>query len=805
MRKALCILITLFVTGTAFAQAPLKPSELVQYHKSFNSRFTPVSDLFSLQNSSVRNRPDVANEVSDGILLNFNGEMARQMAVGAPEAMTLSIPMGVNNNVEVELVKVNIFAPDFFVSMAAPEKVMHELGTHYRGVVKGMDGSIAAVSIYENEVVGLFSGPRIGNYVLGALKGDNAAREHILYNDANLLHANEFSCEQPDDDFAGYTEEQLSPVSGTRALSDCIRIYMEVDYDIYQDKGSNTTAFVTAEFNEIATMYANENINYTMSQLYINNTSGSAYSNGSSSSLLNQFQSRTGALNGDLGQLITYRSSGGVAAGFSGLCNSNSDNSLCISDIQGNYSAVPTYSWDIDVQTHELGHLNGSRHTHACVWNGNNTAIDGCSGFTEGGCALPGNPSNGGTVMSYCHVASVGKNLALGFGTQPGNVIRNATSNASCLQSCDGGGGGGCDDTEVTVTILTDNYPGETTWEVRNSGGTVVGSGGPYSATGTTYTTDLCLADGCYDFIINDSYGDGICCAYGTGSYTVTAGGSNVASGGAFGSTETKNFCIGGGGGGGNCPAIDFNSYTVTAYGNGQDNGTFSINDGGATLQLNNNAWKDISYNYTVTANTVIEFEFSSTAQGEIHGIGFDNNESITSGYTFKVHGTQNWGITNFDNYPNNGSFVTYQIPVGQSYTGTFNRMIFLCDDDNGGSSNSYFRNVKVYEGSCSSSPAPSWLQQGAEPFSTQLGQDGEYQFEVYPSPVQDQMMTNLEAPAGEYSATILDLSGRVIWTGVILAQEQAHDVSSLPAGMYMLKVRVGDEETITRKVVKTN
>jgi hypothetical protein len=85
------------------------------------------------------------------------------------------------------------------------------------------------------------------------------------------------------------------------------------------------------------------------------------------------------------------------------------------------------------VITHEMGHLMGSNHTHSCVWNGNNTAIDGCAA-TEGSCARPGNPSNGGTIMSYCHLQGVGINFNNGFGPQPSAVILNKIANAgSCL------------------------------------------------------------------------------------------------------------------------------------------------------------------------------------------------------------------------------------------------------------------------------------------------------------------------------------------------------------------------------------
>ncbi|MCL4106410.1 UNVERIFIED_CONTAM: hypothetical protein GTU68_030368 [Idotea baltica] len=106
-----------------------------------------------------------------------------------------------------------------------------------------------------------------------------------------------------------------------------------------------------------------------------------------------------------------------------------------------------------------------------------------------------------------------------------------------------------CAGTDVNVTITFDNYPEETSWSITDGNGSTVAQGGTYAsqADGSTISIDLCLTDGCYDFIINDTYGDGICCSYGNGSYTVTAGGSTAASGGNFNASETTNFCVGGG------------------------------------------------------------------------------------------------------------------------------------------------------------------------------------------------------------------------------------------------------------------
>jgi hypothetical protein len=108
-----------------------------------------------------------------------------------------------------------------------------------------------------------------------------------------------------------------------------------------------------------------------------------------------------------------------------------------------------------------------------------------------------------------------------------------------------------CEGSNVNVTITLDNYPEETSWTIVNASGSTVASGGTYGSQpdGSTVSVDLCLADGCYDFVINDAYGDGICCSYGSGSYSVTEGSTTYASGASFGFSETTNFCLGGGSG----------------------------------------------------------------------------------------------------------------------------------------------------------------------------------------------------------------------------------------------------------------
>ena len=100
---------------------------------------------------------------------------------------------------------------------------------------------------------------------------------------------------------------------------------------------------------------------------------------------------------------------------------------------------------------------------------------------------------------------------------------------------------------DLTLTFLTDNYPGETTWSVVDLDGNVIAQGGPYAEIGTEYIEQICIDPGCYTVTINDSFGDGMCCAYGEGGYTISSGESVLGSGGEFGATESTQVCLGSG------------------------------------------------------------------------------------------------------------------------------------------------------------------------------------------------------------------------------------------------------------------
>lgn len=147
--------------------------------------------------------------------------------------------------------------------------------------------------------------------------------------------------------------------------------------------------------------------------------------------------------------------------------------------------------------------------------------------------------------------------------------------------------------------------------------------------------------------------------------------------------------------------SIDFQSMDMDSYGgSSQDRAsTVTFEDGGSTLHIEGNGWKMFDMPTTVTADTVLSFDVKVGAEGEIHGIGFDNDEGLSGDQMFKVAGSQNWGIGGMDAYATeNGEWTHYEIPVGEFFTGDFDHLTISNDHDGSGDVEAWFSNVRVYE-----------------------------------------------------------------------------------------------------------
>ncbi len=148
---------------------------------------------------------------------------------------------------------------------------------------------------------------------------------------------------------------------------------------------------------------------------------------------------------------------------------------------------------------------------------------------------------------------------------------------------------------------------------------------------------------------------------------------------------------------------IDFDLTPTVSYDTWQDiKGTVTVEDDGATLHMDGNRWRRTEQTYNITPDTVLEFDFMSDCEGEIQGIGFDeDNISDNSQRVFQLFGVQTWSgvrkISPAYTAVNMGSYVHFSIPVGHYYTGSSMHLVFANDDDRSSPCGTvWFNNVRI-------------------------------------------------------------------------------------------------------------
>jgi hypothetical protein len=353
-----------------------------------------------------------------------------------PENLRLAFPVDNGSRIISVLLFRTDISPNGFTLITSDGKVSEQDPiVHYRGIIENNPVSLASFSFSNTESMGLISSNE-GNYVLGKIEND-ASGIHMIYNDAVLIPGFMFDC-NTDVSVPQNYKQVYNPNGSNLHTLKCVDWYWEVDYDIFVGKGSlaNVNTYMQGIFNQVSTLYSNDGIDISLQTLYVW-TSVDPYTGPSTSNYLSQFGSYRTSFAGDLANLMGYQGSGGIAY-LDGLCGST-QNKMGYCGISSSYQTVPTYSWTVEVVAHEEGHLLGSRHTHDCAWNGNNTRIDGCgpaAGYSTGSCGAGPIPVKG-TIMSYCHLSpNPGINLALGFGPQPTALMIDNINNASCLGAC---------------------------------------------------------------------------------------------------------------------------------------------------------------------------------------------------------------------------------------------------------------------------------------------------------------------------------------------------------------------------------
>ncbi|MBC7774980.1 MAG: fibronectin type III domain-containing protein [Phycisphaerae bacterium] len=567
------LFLILFLPNNLSAQDATKPvAAWLEGYRAF-ANFRPVA-LFQ----KAQERSDVQLVVGNSSILNLDQAAVAELLQAAPQALRFAIPTA-DGTIELELAQVEILAPDFFVSTNTQNSVPYQRAIHYRGIVLGNANSVASLSITCSGVMAMVA-DESGTYQLGQM--EDGSDNYVYYKTQNLIALSPNHCFSDEESLMG--DDGGQPSSGDRGVGcKTVQIYFECDYKLYTDKGSNTTTvsnYVTSLFNQIATLYANENVGVVISQIYVWTSSDPYVGYNSTSAVLNAFrQTRGTTFNGNLAHLLSTRSLGGGIAYVDVICVKQY--AFGVSAITTSFQNVPTYSWTVEVVTHELGHNLGSWHTHSCNWP--TGALDNCVN-PEGSCSPGPAPVNGGTIMSYCHLTGYGINFNKGFGATPGARIRDKVSSSACVPQS-GVVPTGLAASNITSTSATLNWvpvAGATSYTVQyklNTSGSWIIAG---TSTAATYNLSNLTANSAYNWQVKTD-----CSNYSpTSNFTTpgTGGGNpcNAPSGlGAVSISATSATLIWTG-------VTGASTYTVQYKISGASNWTTAGNTASVSLVLNN-------------------------------------------------------------------------------------------------------------------------------------------------------------------------------------------------------------------------
>jgi len=93
----------------------------------------------------------------------------------------------------------------------------------------------------------------------------------------------------------------------------------------------------------------------------------------------------------------------------------------------------------------------------------------------------------------------------------PPSLVPSSSSAPTSAPDCSCGVG----EFKFELELKTDWFPNETSWQIEDGNGDILVSESGYDYHGeqlTTFNYEYCLPVGCYDFVIEDSFGDGLCC-----------------------------------------------------------------------------------------------------------------------------------------------------------------------------------------------------------------------------------------------------------------------------------------------------
>ena len=545
-------------------------------------------NLFQLSSDEYNN---LTNSPENSITLNVNEVYLNLIKDTKPCEFEIIIPFLDGTNLKLNLESFNVFKSDFKLVRNTSQGI----------IVEDYNPKILSYRIKGENISGIFN--FLENNIIATIKYENKAYElkgeknnpYILFDISDSVVTDNYECHTEDIEF-----ENLNSVPQIieQNSTECVEMGIDTDYFTFLEFNSNCydvvewALAVLAGVSEIYMFELDEEVLLQAKYINVREFEDNYFGLNDCSDMLTELGDywTSNPLNTlqnevDLVHLFTRKQANGGVAWVDGFCNTQYKygvSSGLNTNLNYDYPDNTPFSYNMAYVGHELGHNFGANHTHWCGWESDNTlgfgggAIDSCYPV-EGDCSEPGNP-NVGTIMSYCDLAGISSALQFHPVVKSQALFPNIFSNqANCFgicgeleTSCEGTFIYGCtseladnynpdanvDDgscyceSYIEFYLETDYWSSEISWEIIDSEQAIIYSGSNYSNGGITIDENYCLSPGCYQFIILDSYGDGLSSnntAGNTPNYYIL---NNIneslvqMTNTNFGSGETYNFCL---------------------------------------------------------------------------------------------------------------------------------------------------------------------------------------------------------------------------------------------------------------------
>ncbi len=470
--KKLLVLLLLATATHSFAQDwPVK--KMVMTAKANKVPFTSIPAFSFVANKTL---------AGSGIYqeLKLNTAILVQLMQQRPDAIQLTIPISSSKNISCQLVKFSLGNIKFIENGSdIIENV--KIPVTYRGIVSG-ETAINNVTLTVNEEYMSLTAA-VAGLVLQITKADEKSKSvYRLYNSDKLKFPDvPFTSCGTKNNGSSQTENGIQlngiqPARPTAVQDKCVSIFVDCFDSLFYWRGSSkqqTINYVYELFTYVTAGYYNELINLQITTINVWTTPDPYRGDNRENALYDlaaKWQDNFwGNICVGLDYSVSQRIRSGIADGIGKVkaitantcpvyshAGTDSVSACCYTEL--NYVGFSTQNFPTGPNTtgaqvylvmHEIGHLLGSRHTQWCGWKLTSNpdtygAIDSCAPTESINKSTPPCPKgppppyNGGTIMSYC-TAGVGGNFINynnGFGTLPGNAIRNFIDQSACILNC---------------------------------------------------------------------------------------------------------------------------------------------------------------------------------------------------------------------------------------------------------------------------------------------------------------------------------------------------------------------------------